>query len=59
MKKKGSIDDLVEDFENYSDDGFDNPEKLVIEDDGIIDEVEEDDILKNIEDEISNTALAK
>ena len=50
---------MVEDFENYSDDGFDNPEKLVLEDDDIIDEVEEDDILKNIEDEISNTALAK
>ena len=58
-KRKESVDDLVEDFDSYSDDGFDNPEKPSNEDEAIIDEVEEEDTLKMIEAEICNTALAK
>ena len=54
--RKGSVDELVEDFDNYSDDGFDGPDKA---DDTIVDEVEEEDTLKMIEAEICNTALAK
>ena len=56
--KRRSVDEL-EDFDSYSDDGFDNPDKLGLDDDAIVDEVEEEDTLKMIEAEICNTAMAK
>ena len=59
-KKKGSINDIVEDFDTYSDDGFDNPDKKLEEDDYIIDEVADDDYsLKMLEDVISASAANK
>ena len=54
-------EDLVEDFENYSDDGFDeNVEKQrILEEDAIVDEIGEDDDLKLIDEEIMNSHVGK
>ena len=54
-------EDLVEDFENYSDDGFDeNVEKQrILEEDAIVDEIGEDDDLKLIDEEIMNSHAGK
>ena len=46
VKKRDSVNDIVEDFENYSDDGFDNVDKL---DNDIVDEVGDDDAMKMLE----------
>ena len=57
VKKRDSVNDIVEDFENYSDDGFDNVDKL---DNDIVDEVGDDDAMKMLEDEIDkNQSHAK
>ena len=50
----------MEDFENYSDDGFDeNAEKQILEEDAIVDEIGEDDDLKLIDEEIMNSQMGK
>ena len=50
----------MEDFENYSDDGFDeNAEKQILEEDAIVDEIGEDDDLKLIDEEIMNSQIGK
>ena len=51
----------MEDFENYSDDGFDeNAEKdKILEEDAIVDEIGEDDDLKLIDEEIFNSVVGK
>ena len=61
MKAKGSNnEDLVEDFENYSDDGFDeHAAKQILEEDAIVDEIGEDDDLKLIDEEIMNSQIGK
>jgi hypothetical protein len=47
---------MVADFDDeYLDDGFDNQR----DEDGIVDEVEEEDALRMIDEEIMNTAIAK
>ena len=57
VKKRDSVNDIVEDFENYSDDGFDNGDKM---DNDIVDEVGDDDAIKMLEDEIDkNQSHAK
>ena len=53
--KKNASNDLVEDFDNYSDDGFDNADKLAL-DDAIVDEVGDDDAIKMVEDEIGKAS---
>ena len=55
-QRRGSEADMVEDFDNeyLDDDAFDNAGK-----DDIVDEVEEEDALRMIDEEIMNTALAK
>ena len=58
--RKKSLEVADDDLDGYSDDGFDNPDKLVMEDEnGIVDEVAEADDLQMLEAEICNTALAK
>lgn len=51
--------DMVEDFENeyLDDEAFKDDDQA--KDDGIVDEVEEEDALRMIDEEIMNTALAK
>lgn len=51
---------MVEDFENdYLDDEAFKDEDGQGRDDGIVDEVEEEDALRMIDEEIMNTAVAK
>ena len=57
--------DMVEDFENEFDDDDDynfreeNKRAPALDEDGIVDEVEEEDALRMIDEEIMNTAVAK